>query len=59
MCACVCIKDVVMSTDSWDNGRPYGLMSGSLARIYVVCVNAMMHIVRLLSSQADFRKTDR
>lgn len=31
-------KDVVKSTDSEDNGWPYGLMSGSLAHICVVCV---------------------
>lgn len=34
-------KDVVKSTDSEDNGRPYGLMSGSLAHIYVVYVNVL------------------
>lgn len=42
---CVC-KDVVRSLDSADNGCPYGLMSGSLAHIYVVCV--------LKRYQADF-----
>lgn len=36
-CICVC-KDVVRSLDSADNGCPYGLMSGPLAHIYVVCV---------------------
>lgn len=33
------------STDSGDNGQPDGLMSGSLAHIYVACV--------LRHSQAD------
>lgn len=42
VCICVC-KDVVKSADSEDNGWPYGLMSGSLAQIYVVCANVLRH----------------